>query len=78
MTRYSKFALDEDTRNFMGETEDKMVLARQHGSNDEIDKRLTALTGISSRSHPGVRLVFVLFTVIQSVLILIYILFVFV
>ena len=41
-------------KTFLGHTEDKMVLARQHGSSDEVDKRLATLTGSTA---PSVRAV---------------------
>ena len=50
LSKYNNFAVNEQMRTFLGHTEDKMVLARHHGSSDEIDKRLATLTGSTAPS----------------------------
>lgn len=56
MSSFSNFSLNDKMRNFLGAVEDKMALSRQHGSSDDVDKRLAKLTGkaATSKTHPAV------------------------
>ena len=53
---YNNFSLNDQMRRFLGNVEDKMSLARQHGTSDDVDKRLAKLTGTpaTSKAHPAV------------------------
>nr|XP_054760150.1 uncharacterized protein LOC129266333 [Lytechinus pictus] len=57
MSTFSNFSLNDKMRNFLGAVEDKMVLSRQHGSSDDVDRRLAKLTGTAatSKSHPAMK-----------------------
>ncbi|XP_071497013.1 uncharacterized protein [Diadema antillarum] len=56
LSSYSNFSLNDKMRHFLGHVEDKVALARQHGSHDDVDKRLTKMTGtaFTSKAHPSV------------------------
>ncbi|XP_033122761.1 uncharacterized protein LOC117121631 [Anneissia japonica] len=45
LRKYNNFSVNEQMRNFLGHVEDKMTLAKQHGTNDKVDDRLSQLTG---------------------------------
>nr|XP_002738967.1 PREDICTED: uncharacterized protein LOC100369241 [Saccoglossus kowalevskii] len=45
LTKYSKFTVNSQLRGFLGRSEDKIGLARQHGMSDKVDERLKELTG---------------------------------
>nr|XP_054760942.1 uncharacterized protein LOC129267235 [Lytechinus pictus] len=57
MSTLSNFSLNDKMRNFLGAVEDKMVLSRQHGSSDDVDRRLSKLTGTAAttKSHPAMK-----------------------
>ncbi|XP_077985306.1 uncharacterized protein LOC144439946 [Glandiceps talaboti] len=45
LAKFSKFTVKSELQNFLGRTEDKLVLARQHGMSDDVDQRLQQLKG---------------------------------
>ncbi|XP_071958404.1 uncharacterized protein [Antedon mediterranea] len=45
LSKYNNTSVNIQMRNFLGSVEDKMTLAKQHGTNDKVDERLSQLTG---------------------------------